>query len=113
MRQTCLNMVYDLAKRDKRFKYQRALMPGGTCEATVFDVYGYTSGAICVPLGNYHNMDRAKKRLGPEYVDLADWKNMVKLFVQVANQAHEFEADLGPLRRRIEKRFRKHEKLLL
>ena len=101
-----------LTQRDKTFKYQRSLMPGGTCEATVFDVYGYTSGAICVPLGNYHNMDRAKKRLGPEYVDLADWKNMVKLFVQVSNHAHEFEADLGPLKRRIEKRFAKHRKLL-
>ena len=34
----------ELAKRYKKtFKYQRALMPGGTCEATVYDVYGYTA----------------------------------------------------------------------
>ena len=33
-------------------------MPGGTCEATVYDVYGFTAARICVALGNYHNMDR-------------------------------------------------------
>jgi len=42
-------------------------MPGGTCEATVYDVYGFTAGSICVALGNYHNMDREKMKIGPEY----------------------------------------------
>jgi endoglucanase len=101
-----------LAKRDKKFKYQRSLMPGGTCEATVFDLYGYTTGALCVPLGNYHNMDREKKKVGPEYVDLSDWKNMVKLFVRLANHVHEFDPRFGPLRKRIEKRFSKQKSLL-
>ena len=95
-----------LAKSDKSFKYQRALMPGGTCEATVYDVYGYTSAAVCVPLGNYHNMDRQRKRIGPEFIDVNDWKNMVKLFVQVARNAHRFEG-FKPLRQRIEKRFKR------
>jgi putative aminopeptidase FrvX len=101
-----------LKKRDKKFKYQRSLMPGGTCEATVFDLYGYVTGAICVPLGNYHNMDREKKKIGPEYVDLNDWKNMVKLFVQIANHLHEFDPKFEPLRRRIEARFKKQKSLL-
>ena len=101
-----------LAKKDKNFKFQRSLMPGGTCEATVFDVYGYTAGAVCVPLGNYHNMDRDRKRIGPEYVDVNDWKNMVKLFVHVAKHSHEFDPDFGPLRKRIEKRFKVSEKFL-
>ena len=101
-----------LAKEDKKFKFQRSLMPGGTCEATVFDLYGYVTGAICVPLGNYHNMDRARKTIGPEYVDLSDWKNMVKLFVWVATHIDEFEPNFGPLRRKIEKQFRRREKLL-
>src|SRR4029453_12836536 len=56
------------------------LMPGGTCEATVYDVYGFTAASICVALGNYHNMDTAKRRIGPEFIDVADWRNMVKLF---------------------------------
>ena len=97
----------ELAKEAKKFKYQRSLMPGGTCEATVFDAYGYVTGAACVPLGNYHNMDRQRKNIGPEYVDVKDWNNMVKLFVRVAQHAHEFSSDLGPLKKRIEKHFRK------
>ena len=101
-----------LAKKDKSFQYQRALMPGGTCEATVYDVYGFTAGSICVALGNYHNMDKAKKKIGPEYIDLADWNSMVKLFVQVARNGHAFEPGHKALRARVEKRFNKLRYLL-
>lgn len=102
-----------LAKRDRTFKYQRALMPGGTCEATVYDVYGFTAASICIPLGNYHNMDCAKKRIGPEYIDLTDWRNMVKLFVQVARNGHTFEPGHKALRTRVEKRYEKLKHLLI
>ncbi|HVT89276.1 MAG TPA: hypothetical protein VHD56_10520 [Tepidisphaeraceae bacterium] len=101
-----------LARNDRTFKFQRSLMPGGTCEATVFDLYGYVTGAICVPLGNYHNMDRDKKKIGPEYVDLNDWKNMVKLFEQVVRHIREFDETFSPLRRKVEKHFRKRLPLL-
>jgi putative aminopeptidase FrvX len=97
----------ELAKRDKSFKYQRALMPGGTCEATVYDVYGFTAGSICVALGNYHNMDAAREKIGPEYIDLADWRNMVKLFVQVARNGHTYEPGHRELKQRLEKRYEK------
>jgi endoglucanase len=102
-----------LAGEDKRFKYQRALMPGGSCEGTVFDAWGYVTGAACVALGNYHNMDREKKRIGPEYVDVNDWNNMVKLFVQLAKKSHEFETGMRTLKRRLEKRFAMLRKLLV
>src|SRR4051794_3291148 len=101
-----------LKKKDKSFKYQRALMPGGTCEATVYDVYGFVAGSICVALGNYHNMDRERKRIAPEYIALSDWNNMVKLFVQVARNGHEFEPGHKALKQRVEKRYRKLEHLL-
>ncbi len=94
-----------LAKKDKAFKFQRALMPGGTCEATVYDVYGFTAGSICVPLGNYHNMDREKKKIGPEYIDVNDWKNMVKLFVAIAKSGNEYKPGHQVLKEKIEKRF--------
>jgi putative aminopeptidase FrvX len=55
----------NLKKRDKKFAHQRALMPGGTCEATVYDIYGYTAASLCVALGNYHNMEVRKKKIGP------------------------------------------------
>jgi len=101
-----------LSKKDKSFKYQRALMPGGTCEATVYDVYGFTAGSICVALGNYHNMDRKRSKVAPEYIDLDDWNNMVKLFVRLAKNGHEFEPGHKALRERIEKRFEKLKPLL-
>lgn len=101
-----------LSKKDKTFQYQRALMPGGTCEATVYDVYGFTAASICVALGNYHNMDAAKKKIGPEYIDLADWQNMVKLFLQIARTGHQYQPGHKLLKKRLEKRFNKWKKLL-
>ena len=94
-----------LAKKDKSFKFQRALMPGGTCEATVYDAWGYSAAAVCVPLGNYHNMDRAKKKIAAEYIDIGDWTNMVKLFVHLARTGNEFRRDNSVLRARVMKRY--------
>ncbi len=101
-----------LAKKDGAFKFQRALMPGGTCEATVYDVYGFMAGSICVPLGNYHNMDRERKKIGPEYIDVNDWKNMVKLFVAIAKSGHEYKPGHVALKAKIEKRFKTLKKFL-
>ena len=105
-------LAADLAKRDKTFQYQRALMPGGTCEATVYDVYGFAAASVCVPLGNYHNMDVAKKRIAPEYIDLNDWRNMVRLFVEIARNGHRYEPGHKALRARVERRFEKLKSLL-
>jgi putative aminopeptidase FrvX len=102
----------ELAKRDKSFKYQRALMPGGTCEATVYDIYGFTAASICVALGNYHNMDTARGKIAPEFIDAGDWRSMVKLFLQVARSADRYAEGHVDLKRRIEKRFDKLHPLL-
>jgi endoglucanase len=101
-----------LGQRDRSFAYQRALMPGGTCEATVYDAYGYTAAAVCVALGNYHNMDRQTNRIGPEFIDVSDWRSMVKLFVHVAQNAGTFEPDNAALRRRVARRYLKLKHLL-
>ena len=103
----------ELGKKDKGFKYQRALMPGGTCEATVYDVYGFTAASICVPLGNYHNMDTAKTKIAPEYIDLDDWDSMVKLFVHLARTGHEYKEGHTLLQKRLEKRYLKLRRLLM
>jgi putative aminopeptidase FrvX len=102
----------ELKKKDRKFQYQRALMPGGVCEATVYDVYGYTAASLCVALGNYHNMDVKRGKIAPEYIDAADWKNMVKLFVRIAEQGHKFVAGHGDLRKKILKRYMKLKRLL-
>jgi endoglucanase len=101
-----------LLKKDKSFAYQRALMPGGTCEATVYDAFGYTAAAVCIPLGNYHNMDRERKKIAPEYIDVGDWKSMVKLFERLARHGHAFTKDNTALKRRVTERFRRLEHLL-
>jgi endoglucanase len=102
-----------LAKASKTFAHQRALMPGGTCEATVYDACNFTAAAVCVPLANYHNMDRAKNKIAPEYVDLRDWDSMVKLFVRIAREGHAFAPGHAALKERLEKRFATLEDLLV
>ncbi|HEV8605418.1 MAG TPA: M20/M25/M40 family metallo-hydrolase [Tepidisphaeraceae bacterium] len=94
-----------LAKEDESFKYQRQLMPGGTCEATVYDVYGFHAASMCVALGNYHNMDRKRRKIAAEYIDVGDWTNMVKLFLAVARAGHTYTGTHQALKERIEKRF--------
>jgi len=100
-----LQQAVELNHKDRAFKFQRSLMPGGTCEATVFDAWGYTCGAVCVPLGNYHNMDRDTGKIAAEFIDLADWHNMVKLLTRLAQTIHTFEPGMAALRKRLTKHF--------
>lgn len=72
-----------IGKTDKRFKYQRKLMPGGSCEATAFRAYGYLSSCLCLPLGNYHNMDESKKKIAPESISVDDYHQLIQLLVAV------------------------------
>ncbi|MFK7790302.1 MAG: hypothetical protein AB8C95_12520 [Phycisphaeraceae bacterium] len=72
-----------LGKADKQFKVQRKLMPGGACEATAFRAYGYLSSCICLPLGNYHNMDESAKRIAPESISIDDYHMLILLLEAV------------------------------
>lgn len=76
-----------LATDDACFRYQRKLMDGGTCESTVYNAFGHLNGAVCVPLGNYHNRDTRRGRIAAEYVSVDDLTNMVRLFVQLVRQS--------------------------
>lgn len=102
----------ELKKADESFRWQRALMPGGTCEATVYDIYGYTAASLCVALGNYHNMDTQRETIGPEFIDVSDWQNMVRLFVRLADKGHEFKPGHAALKARVMKRFDRLKHLL-
>ncbi|MEQ8820652.1 MAG: M20/M25/M40 family metallo-hydrolase [Sumerlaeia bacterium] len=62
----------------------RALMDGGTCEASVFNHAGWRSGGVCLPLGNYHNMNRENGRIEEEYVSLRDAEDVVRMMASVA-----------------------------
>ena len=70
------------AKEDKKdFKFQRTLMDGGTCEASLFNVSGFDTGALAIPLGNYHNI--GKTHPAPEYISLFDLSCLVEFLQQV------------------------------
>jgi putative aminopeptidase FrvX len=92
----------ELRKRDPRFHFQRALMSGGTCEATAFQEYGYQTGAVCVALGNYHNC-APKNRIEAEYIDVADAVTMAQLLANAAKNMPRFDALVGKLPKRLER----------
>ncbi len=100
-----------LAKAEKSFKFTRALMPGGTCEGTVFDAYGYIASAVCVPLGNYHNMDRENLKMGPEFIDVNDWRSLVMLLADAGRHHHTFDGKTTALRMRLDDRLASHRHL--
>ena len=96
-------------RQDPGFHWQRKLMPGGTCEATAYQALGFTATCLCLPLGNYHNMNagaegtsgktsgkRAGKtnagksggssggaRIDSEIISLADYHGLVRLLIEV------------------------------
>jgi len=73
------------------WKWQRKLMAGGACEASVYCTYGYEATCLCLALGNYHNMadlaavqagtNTTPPRVGPEHVSIADFDGLVELLV--------------------------------
>ncbi|MBI2342136.1 MAG: M28 family peptidase, partial [Deltaproteobacteria bacterium] len=80
----------DLAKKNKKFKFQRALLSGGTCEASVWTINGRKVGGLAFPLGNYHNNGR--KNYAPEFISISDYKLMQKLLVQIIRAGNYKEA---------------------
>jgi len=79
-------------KAEPTFKWQRKLMPGGTCEATTFNTYGFESTCLCLPLGNYHNMHdidgavagKPGAKVGPEFISMDDYHGMIRMLVIIA-----------------------------
>jgi len=101
----------ELAKTVDGFKFNRALMPGGTCEATPFDAFGHLAAAACVPLAHYHNMDRQKKLMAAEQIDLGDWRNLVTFLADAGRHAGDFDGKPTALRQRMTDRFTGHKHL--
>jgi endoglucanase len=91
-----------LKTRRKSFSFQRALMSGGTCEATAYQEYGFQTGAVCVALGNYHNC-APRNRIVEEYIDISDACTMVDLLVEAARNMPRFKQLTNKLPARLEK----------
>jgi putative aminopeptidase FrvX len=91
----------ELKSRNKHFQFQRALMSGGTCEATAYQEFGFQTAAVCVALGNYHNCAR-RNRIATEFVSIADTVNMVELLVAAAKQMPVYPKLIGNLPKRLQ-----------
>jgi endoglucanase len=87
------------------FRWQRALMSGGTCEATAYQELGYTSAAVCVALGNYHNCG-PRNRVAAEYVSVRDVQAMVQLLAGAAREMKRYQRHVGKLGARLERLLR-------
>ena len=86
---------------NKKFQFQRALMSGGTCEATAYQEFGFEAAAVCVALGNYHNCGE-KNKIAAEFVSLADALSMVELLATAAVRMPEYGELIGKLPRRLQ-----------
>jgi len=76
--------------QEEEIPVQRCLLDGGTCEATAYQLYGYTCAAASLALGNYHNVT-PEGAIAPEYVAIDDFVGMVRLCVATVlrGKAHE------------------------
>ncbi len=88
--------------------YQRLLMGGGTCEASVFLRAGFPTGALCVALNHYHNMGPGTS-IRAESISLYDWQGLYDFLFYLATEAKSLRAADEALA----ERFRKLEKKAL
>jgi putative aminopeptidase FrvX len=94
-----------LKSQDKKFQFQRALMSGGTCEATAYQEFGFQTAAVCVALGNYHNCG-VRNRIAAEFVSAEDALSMVKLIADAAKKLPRYSQLIGQLPQRLKKMLR-------
>ena len=99
-----------LQKAKKGFQFQRQLMSGGVCEASVYVFHGMTVGALAFPLGNYHN--QGKRWPAPEIISVSDADGMIDLCTAIALDPPSGDPRT-PMKRRFEKSFQSRKKRLL
>ena len=96
---------------DSHIPVQRCLMPGGTCEATAYQLAGYRSAALCVALGNYHNCG-PKNQIAPEYVSFSDVQSLVRLCTKIAVSRAKKNQAVKALKKRLKTNAEKYRKML-
>jgi hypothetical protein len=65
-------------------------MSGGTCEASAFARYGYSTTGIAFPLGNYHN-GAVDGRIEAEFIHVDDFMGGVELIVEAVHSVPDRE----------------------
>jgi endoglucanase len=106
-----IEVAAGLNQRNPSFQFQRALMYGGTCEATAYQEFGFQTAAVCVALGNYHNCG-VRDKIAAEYVSLSDACSMVDLLAAAARQMPAYHDLIGKLPARLNELLRKARKEL-
>lgn len=95
-----------------KIPHQRALLDGGSCEATAMNLYGIPAAGISVLLGNYHNCP-PESGIAEEFVSLDDVKGLVRLITETVVRSSGgggVKASRAALRKRLEQRLREHRK---
>src|SRR5439155_2998641 len=106
-----LGEVAQLAsEREPSFRFQRALMSGGTCEATAYQEFGFQTAALCIALGNYHNC-APQRKIAAEFVSVADACGMVRLLVETAVQMPAYQMLFSKLPRKLNELLKTDRKL--
>ncbi len=100
-----------IQQQDPAFHWQRKLMPGGTCEATAFQTLGFTATCLCLPLGNYHNMNADTASIDSEIISLSDYHSLIRLLIQVGRSLDDRAAS-PPLKDRLDRLFAQRRSLL-
>jgi endoglucanase len=95
--------------RSAEIPHQRALMQGGTCEATAYQLYGYRTAGLCVALGNYHNCG-PEETIASEIISIEDTLGMARLCLAAA-KAGELADPQRALREKLEKDCEKYRPL--
>lgn len=69
-------------------KTQERLMTGGTCEAAIYQAYGYRVAGIALPLKHYHNNGALEgmTQFAPEQVNAGDFHAGTELMVAAAQK---------------------------
>jgi putative aminopeptidase FrvX len=90
----------DLKTHVPRTAWQRLLMGGGACEATVFQRAGFPTGALCVAMNQYHNMGPGDD-VRCESISLRDWQGLYDFLYFLATSAKTVSAADGAVGERL------------
>lgn len=98
------------AAEEEKITVQRALLDGGSCEATAMQLYGIRSAGLSVLLGNYHNCT-PDGGIDVEYVSLKDVASLVDVITATTirlGAGSKGSPARDALKQRLEKNLQKH-----
>jgi putative aminopeptidase FrvX len=95
------------AAQEEEIRVQRCLLDGGTCEATAYQLYGYTCAAASLALGNYHNVT-PEGTIAAEFVAIDDFIGMVRLCVATVLRGGKKSDPQRALQRKLEENARSY-----